>query len=374
MSSRQADTSLYDLSRDELGQLLDREPAYRVSQVWEGLYKQRRRVEDLTNVPKELRRALAELLPNALTPVRSQSADRGTTTKHLWSLHDGKLVEAVLMRYRDRSTICISSQAGCAMGCTFCATGQVGFDRNLSVGEIVEQVTGTLQLADLQNDSINIVFMGMGEPMANLDAVWAATNRFWTDMGIGARHITISTVGIVGGIKRLAGEKLPVNLAVSLHAANDQLRNRLVPINQRYPLRDLASCLAEYRRAKRRRISLEWAMIGGVNDRDNDAAELAEFALPLGAHVNLIPLNPTPGYGFEPSGRGRIDQFAAQLAERGVNTTVRQNRGTSIDAACGQLRAEQQLKIGKRHGKNASGSNKATRAKGRSAAGRQPAA
>ena len=343
-----ADPSLADLSRSELGELLEGEPAYRLDQVWDGLYRQRRPLDELTNVPKALRHAIGELLPEALTLVRSQSADRGTTTKHLWSLRDGHLVESVLMRYRNRTTLCISSQAGCAMACSFCATGQVGFDRNLSVGEMVEQVLGTLQQASPTDRAVNIVFMGMGEPLANYDAVWAAVERFHGDMGVGARHITISTVGVIPGIVRLAAAKLPVNLAVSLHAANDRLRNRIAPINRTYPLGDLARALSDYRRAKRRRISFEWAMISGVNDRDSDAAELAAYARPLAAHVNLIPLNPTPGYDHTPSTAERIRHFADRLASHGVNATVRVNRGTSIDAACGQLRADKQVSIQRR--------------------------
>lgn len=352
MPAPSADPSLADLSRVELGELLDGEPAYRLDQVWDGLYRQRRPLSELTNVPKSLRHAIGELLPPALSLVRTQSADRGATAKHLWSLRDGRLVESVLMRYRNRTTLCISSQAGCAMACSFCATGQVGFDRNLSVGEIVEQVLGTLQQAALQTRSsnggraINIVFMGMGEPLANYDAVWAAVERFHADMGIGARHITVSTVGVIPGIERMAAADLPVNLAVSLHAANDRLRDRIAPINRMYPLRDLARALADYRRAKRRRISLEWAMIGDVNDRDQDAAELAAFARPVAAHVNLIPLNPTPGYRHQPSPPGQIEHFAAELASHGVNATVRRNRGTAIDAACGQLRADKQVAVG----------------------------
>ncbi|WP_419912999.1 23S rRNA (adenine(2503)-C(2))-methyltransferase RlmN [Candidatus Poriferisodalis sp.] len=343
-----ADPSLADLSRAELAELLDGEPAYRLDQVWDGLYRQRRPLAELSNVPKALRHAIGELLPEALTLVRTQSADRGATAKHLWSLRDGHLVESVLMRYRNRTTLCISSQAGCAMACSFCATGQVGFDRNLSVGEMVAQVLGTLQHASSQDSAVNIVFMGMGEPLANYDAVWDAVERFHGDMGVGARHITISTVGVIPGIVRLAAASLPVNLAVSLHAANDRLRNRIAPINRTYPLRDLARALADYRRAKRRRISFEWAMISGVNDRDSDAAELAAYARPLAAHVNLIPLNPTPGYDHTPSSSERIEHFAERLASHGVNATVRVNRGTSIDAACGQLRADKQVSIGRR--------------------------
>ena len=345
------DPCLADLSRSELGELLDGEPTYRLDQVWEGLYRQRRPLDEITNVPKSLRSAIADLLPPALGLVRTQSADRGATVKQLWSLRDGHLVESVLMRYRNRTTLCISSQAGCAMGCSFCASGQIGFDRNLSVGEIVEQVLATLAHPSAgksgSSGALNIVFMGMGEPMANYDAVWSAVERFHGDMGIGARHITISTVGVVPGIVRLTAADLPVNLAVSLHAANDRARDSIAPINRTYPLRELAKCLAEYRRAKRRRISLEWAMIGGVNDSDRDVAELAAYARPLAAHVNLIPLNPTPGFGHEPSPQSTIERFAAELASYGVNATIRANRGTSIDAACGQLRADKQVAIGR---------------------------
>ncbi|WP_419552768.1 23S rRNA (adenine(2503)-C(2))-methyltransferase RlmN [Candidatus Poriferisodalis sp.] len=347
MTASVADPSLADLTRAELGELLDGEPSYRLDQVWDGLYRQRRPLAELTNVPKGLRQAIGELLPPALKLVRAQTADRGKTRKYLWSLRDGHLVETVLMGYRNRTTLCISSQAGCAMACSFCATGQVGFDRNLSVGEIVEQVLGTLQHVPpaARGGAVNIVFMGMGEPFANYDAVWAAVERFHGDMGIGARHITVSTVGVIPGIVRLAAAALPVNLAVSLHAANDRLRDRIAPINRTYPLRDLARALADYRRSKRRRISLEWAMIDGVNDRDRDAAELAAYARPLAAHVNLIPLNPTPGYGHSPSPSGRIEHFASELESHGVKATVRVNRGTSIDAACGQLRADKLVSI-----------------------------
>ena len=384
-----ADPALSDLSRDDLGELLDGEPAYRLDQVWDGLYRQRRPLDQITNVPKGLRSAIGDLLPPALTLVRTQSADRGSTTKHLWTLRDNHLVESVLMRYRNRTTVCISSQAGCAMACSFCATGQMGFDRHLSVGEIVEQVLGTLQQAaqpavqqaagtgaaamggsnnraiSAITGAINIVFMGMGEPLANCHAVWASIKRFHDDMGVGARHITVSTVGVVPGIERLSAAALPVNLAVSLHAANDSLRNRIAPINRTYPLRELARALAEYRRAKRRRISFEWAMISGVNDSDRDVGELAGYARPLAAHVNLIPLNSTPGYGHRPSPAERIEHFAAELSAHGVNATVRQNRGTSIDAACGQLRADKLIAV--RTGTRVSG----TRGAGTRSAGKR---
>jgi len=224
------------------------------------------------------------------------------------------------------------------MACGFCATGQAGFDRHLTVGEIVEQVARAIQRARPTRVS-NVVLMGMGEPMANYDRVWPAIERLHDDMGISARHLTISTVGVVPGIRRLATEALPVNLAVSLHAANDTLRDELVPINRRYPLDQLMAACRDYLDAKGRRLSFEWALIAGVNDRGTDAQELAELARPLGAHVNLIPLNPTPGYATPGTPREGVRRFRDALVALGVNATVRQNRGTDIDAACGQLRA-----------------------------------
>jgi 23S rRNA (adenine2503-C2)-methyltransferase len=244
------------------------------------------------------------------------------------------------MHYPDRSTVCVSSQAGCAMACGFCATGQAGFDRHLTTGEIVEQVVRarTRAAADGRRLS-NIVFMGMGEPFANYDRTWAAGERLHDDLGIGARHLTLSTVGVVPGIRRLAAERLPVNLAVSLHVANDLERDELVPINRRYPLATLAQACAEYVDATHRRLSFEWALIHDVNDTDRHARELADYARPLRAHVNLIPLNPTPGYAVRGSSGERVRAFARLLGELGVNATVRRTRGTEIDAACGQLRA-----------------------------------
>ena len=334
----------YDLSRVELADLLEGEPLYRVDQVWEGLHAQHREPADLTNVPKPLRAAIEELLPPALTLLKEVVTDAETTIKQLWQLTDGRLIESVLMHYRDRSTVCVSSQAGCAMDCSFCATGQVGFDRHLTVGEIVEQVVRAVQRSEGRRVS-NVVFMGMGEPLANLDHVWPAVERIHDDLGIGARKITISTVGVVPGIERLAKEKLPVGLAVSLHSANDRTRNRIAPINRTYPLRKLAEALHSYRRVKNRRLSFEWAMMAGVNDSENAARELAAFARPLNAHVNLIPLNPTPGYSTPGTDANSILWFRDVLDSFGVNATIRSNRGTDIDAACGQLRAEQQLVV-----------------------------
>ncbi len=328
----------YDPTREELATRLEGEPRFRIDQVWDGIHARGADLDQLSNVPKALRARLAEELPLALTPEAESVSDRGDTVKWLWRLRDGHHIETVLMHYRDRTTVCVSSQAGCAMRCGFCATGQSGFDRHLSTGEIVEQVIHARRTSAPRRVS-NIVFMGMGEPFANYDNTWAAVERFHGDLGIGARHLTLSTVGIVPGIERLAREDLPVNLAVSLHAANDDLRDELVPVNRTYPLSALRDACAAYLRAKNRRLSFEWALIDGVNDHPGAAAELAELCRSLRAHVNLIPLNPTPGYptrGTPPAG---VRAFRDELVRRGVNATIRRTRGTDIDAACGQLRA-----------------------------------
>ena len=335
----------YGIDRDELGVLLAGEPRYRVDQVWSGLYGLFAGLGELTNVPKTLRARLDDVLPYALDAVTTSVSDGGDTVKWLWALDDGTRIETVLMHYSERSTVCVSSQAGCAMGCTFCATGQAGFDRQLTAGEIVEQVVRSARRAHEDGRRLShVVFMGMGEPLANYEPTWAAVERLHADVGLSARHITVSTVGLVPGIRRLATESLPVNLAVSLHAADDALRDELVPINKRYPLSTLMDACAGYLQAKGRRLSFEWALIDGVNDRDLDADLLVERArsLPLPAHVNLIPLNPTPGYAVRGTPMRRVRAFRDRLREGGVNATVRRTRGTDIDAACGQLRATHQ--------------------------------
>jgi 23S rRNA (adenine2503-C2)-methyltransferase len=328
----------YDVDRDELAMVLAGEPGYRVDQVWRALYHEGRRPAEMTNLPLALRDRLEAELPPSLELVTESTADRGQTVKWLWALDGGAQVETVLMRYPDRATVCVSSQAGCAMGCTFCATGQAGFKRHLTTGEIVEQVVAAKRAAAPDRLS-NVVFMGMGEPLANYDRLWKAIERLHDEVGMSARHLTVSTVGLVPGIRRLAVEALPVNLAVSLHAANDRLRNTLVPINRRYPLALLAETCRQYLTAKGRRLSFEWALIAGVNDRPSDATELADIARPLGAHVNLIPLNPTPGYPVQGSSPGTVRRFRDELHDLGVNATIRRNRGTDINAACGQLAA-----------------------------------
>jgi 23S rRNA (adenine2503-C2)-methyltransferase len=337
----------YDVDRAALGAVLDGEPSYRVDQVWDGLYRRQIEPAAMTELPKALRSRLTDDLPAALELVIERTSDGGDTVKQLWRLADGRAIESVLMRYRDRVTVCVSTQAGCAMGCGFCATGQSGFDRHLTIGEIVEQVIRSSQrLANGGGRRIsNVVFMGMGEPLANYDNVWSAIERLQGDVGISARHLTLSTIGIVPGIRRLATEKLPVNLAVSLHAANDELRSELIPINKRYPLAALAEACREYLTAKNRRLSFEWALIDGVNDRRSDAAELAAYARSLRAHVNLIPLNATPGWPTRGTSAEGVRTFRDRLVEVGVNATIRRNRGTDIDAACGQLRASAEIEI-----------------------------
>jgi 23S rRNA (adenine2503-C2)-methyltransferase len=329
---------VYDLTRQDLAELLSDQPPYRAEQVWRGLYSRGQRPEEMTDLPKPVRARLAESISATLTlAVESKSKDH-RTVKWLWELSDGARIETVLMHYPDRATVCVSSQAGCAMGCSFCATGQAGFTRHLSAGEMVAQIVAARRAAEPHRLS-NVVFMGMGEPLANYDRLWQALHRIHDDLGISARHVTVSTVGLVPGIRRMTHEDLPVNLAVSLHAANDTLRNRLVPINRRYPIAALMEACRQYRSVKSRRVSFEWALISGVNDRPSDALELSDLARPLGAHVNLIPLNPTPGYpvrGTQPNG---VRAFRDDLTRLGVNATVRRNRGTDIDAACGQLAA-----------------------------------
>jgi 23S rRNA (adenine2503-C2)-methyltransferase len=338
----------YDLDRDALGTRLDGEPRYRIDQLWEGLYRRGQDLAEQTTLPKALRSRLDDELPPALEAVAESGSADGATTKWLWQLPGGARVETVLMHYADRSTVCVSTQAGCAMACGFCATGQAGFDRNLTVGEIVEQVIRASQRSralDPPRRVSNVVFMGMGEPLANYDNVWGAIRRLHGDMGISARHLTVSTVGMIPGILRFATESLPVNLAVSLHAANDALRDELVPINRRYPLAELAAACRRYLEAKHRRLSFEWAMIDGVNDRESDGRELAAYARALRAHINLIPLNPTPGYPTPGTPPERVAAFRDLLGDLGANATVRQNRGADIDAACGQLRANQEITV-----------------------------
>jgi 23S rRNA (adenine2503-C2)-methyltransferase len=343
---RRTGPTRYGATRSELAEVLGGEPRYRADQVWEALYRRLATPNEMSNLPRRLRDDLERVLPTELTAVAESVSDSGDTIKFLSSIAGGYQIETVLMIYRDRATVCVSSQAGCAMGCGFCATGQAGFDRHLTTGEMVEQVVAAARLARATGRRLsNVVFMGMGEPLANEAAVWAATQRIHHDLGLSARHITLSTVGVVPGIRALATRRLPVTLAVSVHAANDVLRSELVPLNRRYPLEAIVAACQEYIDATGRRVSFEWAMIDNVNDRPTDAAELAALARRLrpAAHVNLIPLNPTPGWPTTGSTLGRVRQFRDQLGTLGVGATVRRNRGTDIDAACGQLAARHRI-------------------------------
>jgi 23S rRNA (adenine2503-C2)-methyltransferase len=337
---------LYLVSPEALGDVVpDGEPGYRVDQLRGWLYSHPvLDTAEMRNLPRRLRERWAEELWPFRVDVR-QTGDRGRTVKWLFRAHDGVGIEAVLMGYADRTTLCVSSQAGCALACTFCATGQFGFERNLEAGEIVAQVAyaraylSSHGLPGSPTDLSNVVLMGMGEPLANYANVREALRRWIEVMGLSARAITVSTVGMVPGMRRLADEPWPVNLAVSLHAADDDLRSRLVPLNRRYPLAEVEAAAAHYFERKRRRVSLEWTMIDGVNDGEDQARLLVPIARRLHAHVNLIPLNPTPLSPMRPSGADRIASFVGVLRAGRVNVTVRDTRGTDIDAACGQLRA-----------------------------------
>ena len=336
-------TTRYGASRADLAALLESwgEPKYRATQLFDGLWTRRAPLEALTTLPKELRAKLEDALPLALSTVTRRESTDGATVKWLWQTSDGAQVETVLMRSADRATVCVSSQAGCAMGCTFCATGQAGFERHLDVGEIVEQVVRAQH--DTTSRVSHVVFMGMGEPLANVDPVLASLDRLHGDLGLSARHLTVSTVGVVPGMRRLAQYPLPVTLAVSLHAPDDELRSTLVPLNRRYPVNSVLDAAREYAAIKGRRVTFEYACIAGVNDLPHQAEALARRLTGLrgGAHVNLIPLNPTGDFPGQAPDRERINRFAARLAAAGVTVTVRHNRGVDIDAACGQLRARE---------------------------------
>jgi 23S rRNA (adenine2503-C2)-methyltransferase len=334
----------YELSRPELEAMLAAlgEPRYRAAQLWHGLYRRLADPAELTELPASLRETLArcpELRPS-LVPRSLSAAEDGSACKWAFGLDDGSVVETVLLRHRGHSTVCVSTQAGCAMGCRFCATGQAGFRRHLSTGEIVEQVVWALRASadGRQGPPLrNVVFMGMGEPLANCDRVLEAIARLRDDLRVSPRRITVSTVGIVPGIRRLAETRLPVGLAWSLHAADDELRDRLVPINRRYPIAAVADACRDWSEHTGRRLSLEWTLIDGVNDRPDDAARLAALARSLRAHVNLIPCNRTPGFAGRASPPAAVAAFAAALRARQVNVTVRATKGAAIDAACGQL-------------------------------------
>jgi 23S rRNA (adenine2503-C2)-methyltransferase len=304
----------------------------------------------MTELPTGVRRRLGDaLLPPLLTEVRQLSTDAGTTRKSLWRLYDGTLIESVLMRYPDRITVCVSSQAGCGMACPFCATGQGGLRRNLSAGEIVEQVAAAARgvarggLPGGIGRLSNVVFMGMGEPLANYPRLVAALHRIVDPqpdgLGISQRSVTVSTVGLVPAMVRLAEEGLAVTLAVSLHAPDDELRDTLVPINTRWRVAEVLAAADAYAARTGRRYSIEYAMIRGVNDQGWRADLLGDLLIGRLAHVNLIPLNPTPGSTWDASPKQVEREFVRRLSARGVAVTVRDTRGREIDGACGQLAA-----------------------------------
>jgi 23S rRNA (adenine2503-C2)-methyltransferase len=339
---------IYDLDLPELTEMLQSwgEPAYRARQIWHGLYQSFWNApEEFTTLSKTLRQRLAkELIFSHLQPATNLKSSDGETEKVLFHLPDQYPIETVRMRYQKRRTLCISTQSGCAMGCDFCATGQMGFMRNLSSGEIVEQVLFfARQLAESGEAVTNIVLMGMGEPLHNYEASLAAIRRLNHPEGmkLGARRFTVSTVGLVPQIQRLAQENLQVNLAISLHAAEDELRAKMLPINRKYPLETLLASVREYTQTTKRRVTFEWALIQGVNDTSEQASKLADLLEGMLAHVNLIPLNPTQGYAGQASSRNRAVQFQQILEKRGIACTIRMRRGIDIQAGCGQLASEQ---------------------------------
>jgi len=334
----------YLTAPEDLATLLPDEPGFRADQLRRWLYKTPvLTAADMTNLPQETRDRLGSLWPFSLE--EQQVSGDGRTVKWLFRAADGAAIEAVLMGYRKRVTLCISSQAGCAMGCTFCATGQFGFERHLEAGEIFAQVA--YARAYLSEHPLpgspgrlgNVVFMGMGEPLANYRNVRESIRRMVEVMGMSARSITVSTVGVLPGMKKLAEEPWPVTLALSLHAADDELRTRLVPLNRRYPIDDLIEAVAAFQNNKGRRVSIEWTLIDGVNDTPEQATALASIARELQAHVNVIALNPTPLSPDRPPGAHTVEAFVAHVEKAGANVTLRDTRGRDIDAACGQLRA-----------------------------------
>lgn len=336
--------SLLDLSTTELKDLVAAwgEPAYRARQIEEWLYKRYAAdAFDMISLPQAIRHRLAETAQvNPLEPVLSLDSSDGYTHKTLFALPDGQQIEAVLMQYDRRQTLCISTQAGCAMACPFCATGQMGFRRNLTAGEIVAQVLFyARRLAQEDKQVTNIVFMGMGEPLANYAATWQAIRRLNDPAGfnLGARRMTISTVGLAPAMRRMSREPEQVNLAISLHAPTDDLRDVIVPVNRRYPLAMLMQAARDYLAETHRRITFEYALMDGLNDSDRQAEQLATLIEDLLCHVNLIPLNPTPGSPWSGSPDERVYAFRDRLLAAGVPTTVRLRRGIDIAAGCGQL-------------------------------------
>lgn len=338
---------LKGLTRDELTRELDefKIPSYRINQIFNWMYQKNvSGWEEMTNLPQELRHRLQEggYSLGILRLLQQLSDKRDGTIKYLLELADKLTIECVYLPEADRNTVCLSTQAGCAMECRFCATGRNGLRRNLTAAEMLEQV---LLIARLTGSRVNnLVVMGQGEPLANYDQVLKAI-RIINDpqgLGIGARHITLSTCGLLPGIARLAGEALQINLAISLHAATDNLRNELMPINRQYPLGPLREACRKYIVRTGRRITFEYAMISGINDRDDDLKALISYLNGLLCHVNLIPLNVVPGLDWRRSPLARLRHFTAGLTHAGIETTVRKERGTELAAACGQLQGSLQ--------------------------------
>jgi 23S rRNA (adenine2503-C2)-methyltransferase len=322
------DRELLQIALDEAGQ-----PSYRAGQVWEWVTRGVRSYEEMTNLPAPLRERLQAEVPLSTLTVATEAKSDDGTVKTLFHTADGRPIEAVLMRYRDgRRSVCLSSQSGCPLTCTFCATGQMKFGRNLTTDEILDQALHFRRTEEIDH----VVFMGMGEPTMNVDNVLAACERL-PDLGVTHRRTAISTVGWVPGIDRLAECEMPVSLALSLHAPNDGLRSQIMPVNERYPIRQVLAACDRYRAARRRKVFVEYVMLDGVNDLPEHARELAERLDPRVYKVNLIPYNPTGAYdGSSPE---RIEAFRAILAEHRITATVRLTRGRDIDAACGQLAA-----------------------------------
>jgi 23S rRNA m2A2503 methyltransferase len=334
----------YNLTFTELQQALQTlgEPAFRAKQIWQAIYVDL--ISDpaeITTLSKTLRQKLAESFCfSSLTPSRKLASSDQQTIKTLFTLPDARAIEAVLMYYDERQTLCISTQAGCAMDCVFCATGQMGFKRNLTSGEIVEQVLYYARLLKQEGKVVtNIVVMGMGEPFMNYEATLAAVDRLNDPSGfnLGARRFTISTSGLIPKIERFAAEKRQVNLAVSLHAANDELRTSMMPVNRKYPIADLIQACRNYVDLTGRRITFEWALINGVNDSEADALELAALLKGMICHVNVIPLNPTNKFSGQATTRERALAFQKTLESHGIPCTIRLRRGIDIQAGCGQL-------------------------------------
>ncbi|MGW8318714.1 MAG: 23S rRNA (adenine(2503)-C(2))-methyltransferase RlmN [Candidatus Promineifilaceae bacterium] len=339
---------LYDLRREELITLLGSWSfsEYHAERLWEYLY--RRQATSLASMPDLrpdlLERLRQETILSSLQVRRTTASADGLTQKDLLELTDGQLVETVLMRFDGRTTACVSTQVGCAMGCVFCATGQMGFVRHLRPGEIVAQVMHAARASEPGQDQLrNIVLMGMGEPLHNYEATMAAIDIMTDDRGLAfaSRHITLSTVGLPDGIRRLAEEGAGVNLAVSLHAATEEARSALVPINRRWSLDQILDACRYYVEQTGRRIFFEWALIDGANDSAEQAHAIGQLLQGIDAHVNLIPLNPTAGYDGQPAAIQNAWSFQNVLAGHGLPSTIRQRRGIDIDAGCGQLRARE---------------------------------